>query len=118
MKDGLGAWTPFLTPWIPSARGRTPTAFLGLSSASTFTMVGWVSIPAIVYPSGVLFPATFLTLLNRVKVLILANASTEVSATRVNTSRGGGTNVKHHIRSKVPQELVIARGSDGDDFGT
>ena len=53
---------------------------------------------------------------NRVKIPILANAGTEASATRVNTATGGGTNVKDCIRSKVLYELVVAKGSDSDDF--
>lgn len=83
-------WTSFLTSWIPSTKVRNAAAFPRLFSATSSTFA------------------------NHLRVPVLANTGTEASAARVNTLTGEGTNVNDRIRSKVLQELVVARGSNGD----
>lgn len=61
---------------------------------------------------------TFSTFFGHVRISILGNTSTKGSATGVDTTTGENTNVKNRTRSKVPQELVIVQGSDGDDLVT
>ena len=87
-------WTFFLTSWIPSAWERTVAAFTGLSSA-----LSWTSFPATGSNTCKILFLLYPWLFNYAKIPLLANASTEVPTTRVNTSTCEGTNIRDCICS-------------------